>query len=254
MLASSRASPYVYNKCFFHRRRMYVCERACRYNGAAPRSSLPGRRNSGSWKCLSVQVIQMETDCNISWCTFHPWRGGDCKHDNQIFLPCDAWRLAYLLGERKPLFGMAETALSGRSDFKASRTDLPPPLFFQSKFLCVKHVPYQAMTCSPCEQLGGHRASAFSIPEHLRCWLVQRGGLWGYMAAASPELQLWQKILLSCRDRVRDAVESDFCNAVPMVISWNWALLCCSLASVLCRLTVQVIAKAELIAAVLNWK
>lgn len=94
MLASGRASPYVYNKCFLHRGRMYVCERGCRYNGAALRYSLPGRRNSGTWKCLSVQVIQMETDCNISRCTFHPWQGEDCKHDDQICLPCDAWRSA----------------------------------------------------------------------------------------------------------------------------------------------------------------
>lgn len=141
-----------------------------------------------------------------------------------------------------------QVGLQSQSDW------LAPSTLLSIQVLCVKHVPYQAMTCSPCEQLGGRRASALSIPEHLRCWLVQRGGLWGYMAAASPELQLWQKVIFRVGDRVRDAVESDFCNAVPMVISWNWALLCSSLASVLCRLTVQVIPKAELIAAVLNWK
>lgn len=176
MLASSRASPYVYNKCFLHRGRMYVCERACRYNGASPRSSLPGRRNSGTWKCLSVQVIQMETDCNISWCTFHPWRGEDCRHDNQIFLPCYAWRLAYLLGERGPLFGVAETALSGRLDFETSRIDLPLSTLLSVQVLCVKHVSYQATACSPCEQLGGCRASAFSVPEHLS--LLLAGAAW----------------------------------------------------------------------------
>lgn len=154
MLASSGASPYVYNKCFLHRGRMYVCEKACRYNGAAPRSSFPGRQNSGAWKCLSVQVIQMETDCNISRCTFHPWRGEDCEHHDQIFLPCDAWSLAYLLGEHRLLFSVAETALSGRSDFKASRTDLPLSTL-SIQILCVKSIFYQAMTCSPCEQSGG---------------------------------------------------------------------------------------------------
>lgn len=200
MLASSRASPYVYNKCFLRRGSMYVCERACRYNGAAPRSSLPGRRNSGTWKCLSVQVIQMETDCNISRCTFHPWRGEDCRHDNQIFLPCDAWRLAYLLGENRPLFGVAETALSGRLDFKASRTDLPLSTLLSVQVLCIKHVSYQAMTCPPVSSWEDveHLPSAF-LNIFLCCWLAQRGGLWGYMAAASSELQRSQKIALSCR-------------------------------------------------------
>ena len=78
MLASSGVSPYVYNKCFLWIRRMYVCERACRYNGAVPRSSLPGRQSSGTRECLSIQGIQMETDCNISQCTFHPWREEEC--------------------------------------------------------------------------------------------------------------------------------------------------------------------------------
>ena len=175
MLASSRASPYAYNKCSLHRGRMYVCERACRSNGAAPRSSLPGRRNSGTWKCLSVQVIQMETDCNISRCTFHPWRGKDCKHDDQIFLPCDAWRLAYLLGEHRPVFGMAETAFSGRLDFKASRTDLSLSFLLSVQVLCMKCVSYPDTTCSPLWAVG--RMQSICL-QHSWTSLLLAGAVW----------------------------------------------------------------------------
>lgn len=191
MLASSRASPYVYSKCFLHRGRIYVCEKACRYNGAAPRSSLPGRRNSGTWKCLSVQVIQMETDCNNSWCTFHPWRGEDCKHDNQIFVPCGAWRLAYLLGEHRLLFSVAEIALSGRSNFKASQTGLPLSALLSVQVLCAKHVSYQVLTRSPCKHLD---------VEHLHCsWTSIFAAGWCSMEGCYPWAPCSQKISFSCR-------------------------------------------------------
>lgn len=60
-----------------------------------------------------------------------------------------------LLGEHRALFGVAETALSGRSDFKASWTDLPLSTHLSIQVLCIKRVSYQTVSSSPCEQLGG---------------------------------------------------------------------------------------------------
>lgn len=174
MLASSGASPYVYNKCFLWRRRMYVCERACRYNGAVPRSSLPGRQNSGTWECLSVQGIQMETDCNISGCTFHPWREEDCKHNSQIRFPCDAWRLAYLLEETGALLCMADAGLSDRLDFKAGQINLPCSTLLPVTKFCAQNMLLIKAWFAPLVGVGRWRLSALSIPEHLSFLLLSR--------------------------------------------------------------------------------
>lgn len=40
-------------------------------------------------------------------------------------------------------------------------SDLPLSTHLSAQVLCIKHVPYQAMTCSHCEQLGG-----CSVPGH----------------------------------------------------------------------------------------
>lgn len=203
MLASSGVSPYVYNKCFLWIRRMYVCERACRYNGAVPRSSLPGRQSSGTRECLSIQGIQMETDCNISQCTFHPWREEDCEHNSQICFPCDAWRLAYLLEESGALLCMADTALSGRLDFKASQINLPCSTLLpltSHQVLRAKHASYQSMTC-PLWELGDEDCLpwVFLSIFPFCCCPEQCGGLWGYNAAVSSEWQSSQKMSLLCR-------------------------------------------------------
>lgn len=83
----------------------------------------------------------------------------------------------------------------GRLDFKAGQPDLSLSTLLSTQVLCTKHVSYQAMTFFPCEQLGGCRAFAFSIPEHLCVEAVR------FVAAVSPELQHSQKTALSSKKR-----------------------------------------------------
>lgn len=156
---------------------MYVCERACRYNGAAPRSSLPGRQNSGTWKYLSAPAIQMETDCNISLCTFHPGWGEGCKHHEQIFLSCDAWRMAQLLGEPW-LISAWQVRFQSRSDWLVP----PHPSFNPSSVHRTCFLPSRTLIPVSRWEDVEHLPLAFLS---ISVWRL--GGLWVPWAAAFPE-------------------------------------------------------------------
>lgn len=76
---------------------------------------------------------------------------------------------------------------------KPLRLTCPSPLFFQPKF-CAQNLFFTIQDFHPCEQLGGCRASALGIPEHL---CVEAGS---FVGAVSPELLHSQKRAL-CSER-----------------------------------------------------
>lgn len=151
--------------------------------------------------------------------------GEGCKHHEQTFLPCDVWRMAQLLGEPW-LISAWQVGFQSRSHWLVPpRSSFNPSSVHRTCFLPSK-------TLIP--------VSRWEDVEHLPL---------AFLSISVWRLgDLWVPWALSCSipfpvgDRVRD-----WWNAILMLAVGTGHCCIVPLTSVLCRLTAEVTAKAELI-------